>query len=682
MSQAARQTAAADSQRPPRTSARTRGARLPAFLVTLDDALWPQIGPRLEGECMLRQIDTLEELEQATSVAQPGVVLWDVREAADRAEDLARLRRHPRLALIVLDAAANAALWKDALLAQQVSSVLSVPIEPDVLMKAFTRARAAAQSHPAIEVDVSATDAPPPRRRALGIGAMLGAATALAVTGGYLWYRSSSAPPPRAASPHPAGAPPAATPARGPAAGTPEAQHAADEQVDSLLDRARQAMRDRHYIDPPDQNALAYYQGVLLYDRENGEARQGLERLAQILFARVQTDLNDKRYDLALQALETARSIRPDDPHLKLLDARIAQLRAELGSSQIQAAINAMSFDRALELLDEAARARSLPAARIAQMREEVHRLQASSDASRFVKLLETRMQQDRLLEPREDSALYYLQQARAAGAGDLQEPTGALEKRLLADARTALDQHRIGEAEALLGAARDLGTPPSKALAALQRELEATRDSQARDKAQRAEWLEAARARIAQGALVTPANDSALYYFEHVRSADPANAELPSLSTQLLSALIAQGRAALDAGDLTRADTLVKAAASIGASGDLDALKTALGQKTRTAAAPAVVSAASLVALKPLKLDYPHGALANGTEGWVDLAFTVTTEGKVTDIVVVDASPRGVFDAAARSAIARVRYQPVLLDGKPIEVQASLHVTFRLSNR
>ena len=58
---------------------------------------------------------------------------------------------------------------------------------------------------------------------------------------------------------------------------------------------------------------------------------------------------------MALQALETARSIDPDDERLPALDARIESLRSELGPAQIQAALNAKNFDRALQLLDEAA---------------------------------------------------------------------------------------------------------------------------------------------------------------------------------------------------------------------------------------------------------------------------------------------------------------------------------------
>ena len=696
MSQAARKTSAAGLTAPATPPATSRSSKLPAFLLTPDDVLWPEVGPALEGQCTLRQVDTLEELEQSMVPGQTGIVLWDARESEDRVAQLERLvTLASSFALIVLDAAENAALWKDALLAQQVSSVLSVPVESDILLEAFTRARASAVAREPASPLAATPWTPPPPRRIPWRGALAAVLAAGVLTSGYYFFRASSSPPQATAPQAGPGAPAAhqageAAQGQGASTRAPEASagptpaggasRSADEQVDSLLEKARQAVLDRHYIDPPEQNALAFYQNVLLYDPNNGEARQGLERLAQILYARVQSDLDDKRFDLALQALETARSIRPDDPHLKELDARIAALRAELGPAQIQAAISAKNFDRALELIEEAGRAKAVSPARLAQLREEARRLQETSDATRFVKLLSTRIQQDRLLEPREDSAMYYLQQARQAGATNetLQEPSAALAKRLLADAHSALGQHRITEAEALLGAARDLGAPP-KLLSSAQRELAAAREGQAHERAQHSQWLESARSRIAQGALIVPASDSALYYFNQVKSADPANADLPPLASALLAALVSQGRAALDARDLARADSLAAAAAAVGSSSDLDGLKAAIAQQKARGAAPTVVPASSLVALKPLRLEYPREALANGTQGWVDLAFTVTTEGKVSDIAVLDSSPRRVFDSAAKSAIGRMRYQPVLFDGQPIAVKASLHVAFRL---
>jgi len=81
----------------------------------------------------------------------------------------------------------------------------------------------------------------------------------------------------------------------------------ADEKVDLLIERAQQAMLDRHYLDPAEGSALALYRSALLLDPSRGEASQGLQRLAEILFAKVQSALDERKFDVALQALETAR---------------------------------------------------------------------------------------------------------------------------------------------------------------------------------------------------------------------------------------------------------------------------------------------------------------------------------------------------------------------------------------
>ena len=82
------------------------------------------------------------------------------------------------------------------------------------------------------------------------------------------------------------------------------------------------------------------------------------------------------------------------------------------------------------------------------------------------------------------------------------------------------------------------------------------------------------------------------------------------------------------------------------------------------------------------MKLEYPRTAEAKGIEGWVDVAFTVTTAGKVVNVTVVSASPPNVFDYAAKSALARVRFRPVLKDGQAREVKSMLHLVFRLESK
>jgi TonB family protein len=54
-----------------------------------------------------------------------------------------------------------------------------------------------------------------------------------------------------------------------------------------------------------------------------------------------------------------------------------------------------------------------------------------------------------------------------------------------------------------------------------------------------------------------------------------------------------------------------------------------------------------------------PKVAFDNKIDGWVLLAFTVNPDGKVSDIQIMDAYPRGVFEANAVEAVKSWRYSP-----------------------
>jgi protein TonB len=651
--------------------------------VTQDESLWPLLGNGLGRDWVLKQVDTIGELLATVDAAQSGIVVWDAREAADHAAELSRLQLHSeRFVIIVIDAASNSEPWRAAVQQRQIVALLGIPFQAEQWREALSSAREECQARIAVLGDSDAPAAAPvpqetqPGRRRSRFAVWIIAAVCLASGAGYLLYRGTED---RAAStPQALTAAPAQV--KAPSA---KAVPATDEQVDALLENARQAMLDRHFIEPADGNALAIYKSVLMLDPGNGEAKQGLQRLAQILFARAQSDLGERKFDMALQALETARSISPGDPRLPDLDARVEALRAELGSSQIQAALNAGNFVRATELLDEAVRAKSMGAAQTAQLREEIRRRSVKADVEHFISLLTTRLQQDRLLDPHNDSAVYYLQEAREAGAGaaDLQVQTDELSARLLRAARVALDENRLGDVDRLLTAARNAGAAPA-AIAGLQRDLDVARDGQARDRALQSKNLELAQTRLALGQIIEPDNDSALYYVNQLRASDPANSAWVPIAAAVQSAIISKARVALDSGDTAKAESLAKLASGLGASPGLDELKEALAQQQSAQSPQAAVAANSLVVVKPLKLDYPTSALANGTEGWVDLAFDVTSEGKVANATVVNASPRNVFDSAAKNAVYRMRFQPVMRNGQAISFRSTLHVVFRLAQQ
>ena len=88
----------------------------------------------------------------------------------------------------------------------------------------------------------------------------------------------------------------------------------------------------------------------------------------------------------------------------------------------------------------------------------------------------------------------------------------------------------------------------------------------------------------------------------------------------------------------------------------------------------------ASLSRTRTLNIDYPSSALSDKVEGQVEVGYVVTPKGVVSDLKVLEATPPGVFDKAAASAVSRLRYKPVLDAGKPIAVSTKMLVIFRLA--
>ena len=647
--------------------------KLSVLLITADDLLWPQVGAALAKELVLKQVDSVDELLSATTAGQPAIVVWDARHQTDAAAVLSRLQLHsPRFAVVVLDEASNTSAWTNPIALRQVVAQVMVPIPATGLASALESAQEEVNARIALLGEsggvASGTSSGERKIPWIPVALVLGVAAAAAAA--YFVLQRGDAP----VKAVPAGSPMHAT---APAAAKPAPS--SDEKVDLLIEKAQQAMLERHYIDPADGSALALYRGAMLLDPQNGEARQGLQRLAEILFARVQSDLDERKFDGALQALETARSINPNDSRLSALDERIASVRAEFGPAQILAAINAQSFDRAAQLIDEATRTKSLNAAKLTQLRDELRRKHQEYDVANFVKLIDTRLMQDKLTEPRNDSAVYYLSQARAAGASSaaLQPQAQEINKQLSQNVRSAIEQKRFGDADKLIADLRGYGVPTST-VAGLQHELGVARGQQAA--AELPQYAELAQSRLAQGKLTEPDNDSALFYVNQLRATDPKNGSLARLSNAVQAQILDQARAALDGAQPQKAAALLQSAGSLGGSPDLDALNVRLAQVKQAATAMPEVAEASLTKIKPMTLDYPDGALRKGTEGWVEISYVIGTDGKVSSIKVLASDPAGVFEAAATRAIARVRYQPSTQGGKAIAVSTKLRIAFRMT--
>jgi TonB family protein len=188
-------------------------------------------------------------------------------------------------------------------------------------------------------------------------------------------------------------------------------------------------------------------------------------------------------------------------------------------------------------------------------------------------------------------------------------------------------------------------------------------------------------RSRLTEGKLIDPPGDSARDLLATLRTAAPNRPEVDELARTLSTRLLDSGRQAMNAKAYDRSSQLIAAAKDVGqrlngpaiaqAEADLIAAREQNSQLTN------VVSAASLKRVRMVSPSYPDAARKRGIEGWVELAFTVQTNGTVDQVEVRNASPANVFDDAAIRAVRQWRFEPVERNGERVEQRAMVRLKF-----
>ena len=309
---------------------------------------------------------------------------------------------------------------------------------------------------------------------------------------------------------------------------------------------------------------------------------------------------------------------------------------------------------------------------------------------------------------------------AARAGLAEVRERSAAraeialLEERL-DEAAAAIDQARkaglAGDRIALLAARLAKARSQLKAAAAKLHNTKARSDNTAGAADELVRVLELARTRVRENRLVEPDADDAKHYLQEAQTLQPDNPATRSVQQGLAVALLADARVSIERRDFPRAVSLLDAANGIARSSDIDDLVTALRTARKAPQAdslnpppqsareqpapdtvalvnaavehekisPNVVNAGNLTLMKSVSATYPRKAEQAGTEGWVDLEFTVTPAGAVNTLGVVSSQPPGTFDAAAISAVSQWRYKPVVRDSVPVAQRARLRVRFVL---
>jgi len=503
---------------PPATAGLAASPRVAVLVVTDDGALWTPLAGAAHGRDA-HQFDSVAELIAQWNPERAAVALIDARNGGSLDTAVQQLLTHSTalVPVAIVDEAsrvAAAALERKRLLFDHLLLPVDTGTARTILDRAAEEAAARLSLAAGDPVPARAAGAakPPARGRGLWIGL---AVAGLAIAGGvgyWLTRPGETAPAPAAVQPESAAPAPAAPAAPAPAA-KPEAAVPA-EDIEARLERARSAMREKRYIDPANDNALAHYRTVLDLDPQNGEARQGLDRIAELLIARAGSAMASKDYASALRSLETARSIKPDHPRLAALDAQVNQRLKDLSATQVQAALQANNLTRAQALLAQAEKSGTMPAEQIAQLRADAARREAAAQLSEIARVAQVRISQGRLLEPAGDSAKYYLKQLQDKGGSSVADVVAHLDdayaKRLASDARAAINHAAWGDADALIAELKvaNNGASLSQALA-LQRDADRAREQlrvRAAEAADAKANADAAREASAAAAVAAPA--------------------------------------------------------------------------------------------------------------------------------------------------------------------------------
>lgn len=102
--------------------------------------------------------------------------------------------------------------------------------------------------------------------------------------------------------------------------------------------------------------------------------------------------------------------------------------------------------------------------------------------------------------------------------------------------------------------------------------------------------------------------------------------------------------------------------------------------EKTGAAKADIKTVVSGIMPLVRVPPKYPTRAANRHIEGWVKIEFTITTEGTVSDAVVVEAEPTDVFDEAAMDAIKQWQFKEKLVNGVAVAQRAVQILKFKLS--
>jgi len=488
--------------------------------------------------------------------------------------------------------------------------------------------------------------------------------------------------------------------------------------VEALIDAARLARDAGRIFDPAGNNAIELFAAAIAADPDNSLIAAEFNAAIQQALALAESAMLESRLDDTNVALQRVATVDPQNGRLPFLTAQLSQmqLRSELDAAR--AAIREDRFEDAGSALSAARELNVADTTEIDGIAAELTAARSEQQVDDVLAKATARLDSGDLLSPANDNARYYYQLVLANNAGNTTARQGlsVIAGKLAFLARTEIDNGNLSLASDTLVNARAIDPANSEVAAATealaskraeiaeQKRIEEANRQALADKQAEADRLAAAEQqaeadRIAAAEQLAEADRiAAAEQLAQDQSgagtlaasavtmaaiSEAANAE----PTDLTSMSATAGGPASDfsdaptgeAIDSITADSTTAALTEGGANLVSNPVETPFREPAQAATNQQPTSISSLNRTKYAAPKYPRSAQRRNQSGWVDIVFTVTRNGTVTDIDIRNSEPGETFVNAAIKAVEKWEFEPVVESGFVVEKRAGVRLMFAL---
>jgi TonB family protein len=185
----------------------------------------------------------------------------------------------------------------------------------------------------------------------------------------------------------------------------------------------------------------------------------------------------------------------------------------------------------------------------------------------------------------------------------------------------------------------------------------------------------------LAEGRLLTPAEQSAKHFVGVLNRLNVDDDRTKSARSALSLEFLSRAAQSIEALDPEAAGIWIdEAEALLGATDEgVRKARSALTEQLIAMESAKPIPASALKIATYVAPEFPQRASERNITGWVDVEFTVGTDGRTRNIVVTDASHETIFRREATEAVEKWQFEPRMFMGRAIEQTSYTRIRFVL---